>query len=103
MVVYADFESILRPIHGPLTAAQADATVSSTRPYQKHEAMRVGLYVVSGGLLPHFERPYEYTGQDAAHDLMMYLERLAVEVQALYERIEPMIPQIGRASCRERV
>ena len=92
MVVYADFESILRPIHGPPTAAQADATVSSTRPYQKHEAMSVGVYVVSGGLLPHFERPYEYTGENAAHELMMYLERLAVEVQALYERIEPMIP-----------
>ena len=95
MSVVCDIESLLHAIEGPITGDQADPNISSTRPFQLHEAMSVAAYVVTSlpeGTLVGFEKPFVYRGPNAARKLLDYLEKVNLTVQALYERNEVMRP-----------
>ena len=84
-VVYADFESVLKPIsdcdttHGVEIGAE-----SSTTAYQEHEACSFAYKIVSS-VDPDFNRPIVwYRGEDAAEKFIRDLQREAKQLNMEY-------------------
>jgi hypothetical protein len=94
-VVYADFETILRPLHGPLTKTQSDPTVSNTRKYNVHDPMSFAVYVkskVDDSYLTGIENPYVYRGPNAAVKFLEHMNVIATRINELYDLNTKMNP-----------
>jgi hypothetical protein len=89
-VCYADFEALLTAIHGMSNYPD----VSSTRPYQLHEAMSFSVLVVTSldpkdaGNVP--LEHYVYRGKDAQRKFMEYLKLVCEKVSEVYSRNIPI-------------
>jgi hypothetical protein len=92
IAIYADFESILKPIHGNNPSPDE----SYTRHYQLHEPMSFCVYVKTSfpcSGLP--TEPYIYRGRegegDVARHFVNYLIQLAQTIKVIYNRNEVMV------------
>jgi DNA polymerase type B, organellar and viral/Recombination endonuclease VII len=92
IAIYADFESILKPIHGNNPSPDE----SYTRHYQLHEPMSFCVYVKTSfpcSGLP--TEPYIYRGregrEDVAKHFVNYLIQLAQSIRVIYDRNEVMV------------
>ena len=91
LVLYADFESILKPIDGN----NPSPNVSYTREYQLHEPMSYCVYVKSSfSFAGQPTEPYIYRGgeggADVAEHFVHYLMQIVEAIRPFYERNEIM-------------
>ena len=79
--VYADFESVLKPLSGIDTTQVATSDEGhSSVPYQEHIACSFSYKIVSS-VMPTFDRPIVYyRGEDAAAEFIRELQREAEEL-----------------------
>ena len=80
-VVYADFESILKPVNGEVDVTQGvtAGTKSSTTVYQEHVPCSFAYKIVSS-VDPNFSRPLVYRGEDAAEKFVRKLQQEAKQL-----------------------
>ena len=80
-VVYADFESILKPVNGDVTQGVDIGTDSSTHVFQDHIPCSFAYKIVSS-VDPDFSRPLVvYRGEDASD---MFVRKLQLEADQLF-------------------
>lgn len=83
-VIYADFESLTRPIE----SCQPSPNGPYTEAYQKHEPVSFCYYVVSATGI--FKEPYVYRGPDAGKIFIEKIKEEAKEIQQIYKNPLPM-------------
>ncbi|XP_073999570.1 uncharacterized protein [Rhodnius prolixus] len=93
IVIYADFESILKKINNN------NPGTSQTTPYQSHLPMSFCTYVKVAEDIPRHcipadfpAEPYIYTGEDAAEKFMAYIKTVAEKVAEVFSMKRPMLP-----------
>ena len=78
--------------------------MSSTKPYQMHEAMSVSVYVVVRNLPPDtltgFDNPWIYRGPEAPRMFMEHVIKVTKIVQELYDLDLPMDPLTPQEQLR---
>ena len=84
-IVYADFESVLKPLSGmDITQGVEEEGKPSIVPYQEHIACSFAYKIVSS-IVPDFNKPIVwYRGEDAVDEIVCVLQREAEELCADY-------------------
>ncbi|XP_073986094.1 uncharacterized protein [Rhodnius prolixus] len=93
IVIYADFESVLKKI-----PSDGNSSRTYTTPYQSHLPMSFCVYIKVAEDIRHClpadfpAEPYIYTGEDSAEKFMAYIKAVAEKVALVYSIKRPMLP-----------